>query len=131
MDLFIWQLSGIDNPFGACITAQIMGATPRFNTLIALATKKKISESLIEEIRDLMRKTYDVQEDRNRLVHDPWYIETRSGRPGQFKSVPRKGLQFGFEDIDETFVRNVMGRIQRRRQAVLILRDKVFAALKS
>src|SRR5437016_5591584 len=102
LDLLIWDLAEIPHPLGACITAQMLGATNRFQTLISLATAKGRDAKTIQKISELMRKTYDVQEQRNRIVHDPWYIEAESGEPGQFKAMPfRSGLAYGMRDIDE------------------------------
>jgi hypothetical protein len=121
LDLLIWDLIEAPHQVCACVTAQIMGATPRFNTLIALATWKQKDEKIIEQIRSLMRKTYDIQEARNRIAHDPWYIETQSDAPGQFKSMPRSSLDYGLRDVDEKYIKETIRKIRARAESIRAL----------
>jgi hypothetical protein len=131
LDLIIWDLCGIPQPVAACVTGQILGATPRFNALIALATYKGVDEKVIDEIKQILNRTYEVQEQRNRLIHDPWYAEKSSMQPGQFKSMPKKKLQFGIRDVDEAAVRKTIADIRKRKDEVSKLWNKIFAPQKS
>ena len=74
LDQAIWSLLGTRKDLMACLTAQIVGATPRFNAIVALATRKKIDDKLVKQFRDLRDRSYDLQEQRNRIIHDPWFI---------------------------------------------------------
>jgi hypothetical protein len=121
LDQIIWGLSGISPHLGACITGQIMGATPRFLAIIALATAKGVDEAKIKKVRELMHRTFDVQEDRNRIIHDPWYLELQTGAAGQFKSMPKKDLRYGMADVEEHQVEQLEQRIIRRTNSVRAL----------
>jgi hypothetical protein len=126
LDLIIWRMAGVEEAKGACLTGQIMGASPRFLAIIALATLKQVNEKVIEEVRDLMRRTFDVQEARNRAIHDPWFISGgATGQVAQFKSMPKKELVYGMKDVDEAEIKKLIERIRRRSQDALSLQDKL------
>jgi hypothetical protein len=121
LDTLIWRLAGVAQADGACITAQLMGATPRYRTLIAQLTQRTKSERRFERfiklVSALMYKTYDIQEQRNRIIHDPWYAEPVAslvgyGAPAQFKSMPSKGLDFGIADINIESTKQTLAHIK-------------------
>ena len=76
LDLIIWSLAGIEAEKGACITSQMLGATNRYKTIISLLKQRKTRAfaQLASDADALMRKSYDGQEERNRIVHDAWYL---------------------------------------------------------
>ena len=92
LDSIIWALLGMETSLTACVTGQLMGAAPRFNAIIALATRKKINENAIAEIRTVMQRTFDVQEERNRLVHDPWLFDADSQQTAQWPKCTQKDV---------------------------------------
>src|SRR6478735_1769727 len=52
----------------------------------------------VDAVKKLMGRTYDIQDQRNRIIHDPWYVATVTslsghGSPAQFKSMPAKELE--------------------------------------
>jgi hypothetical protein len=85
LDLIIWDLAAIARQDGACITAQLMGVSPRYRTLIAQLTLRSKTQPqfsrFITKVNSLMGSSYDPQERRNRIIHDPWYVtfETTPG----------------------------------------------------
>lgn len=121
LDQIIWDLSGIPPHLGACITGQIMGASPRFLAIIALATAKGIDAAKIEKVRELMNQTFSVQEERNRIIHDPWYLELKTESPGQFKSMPKKDLRYGMADVEQHQIEQLKDRIARRTNSARAL----------
>jgi hypothetical protein len=123
LDLIIWDLARIDHQAGACITAQLTGAQPRYRAIISIL---KINfrtdpryKPFIEEVNQLLEGTHKPGDDRNRIVHDPWYIITEYERgvftrlpsetPAQFRAMPFKGLHFGVMEID---VKNIEKTIE-------------------
>jgi hypothetical protein len=115
LDRSIWSLLGVHNDLGACLTAQIIGATPRFNAIIALAKRKKVKNKIVEQIIDLQNRSYEIQEQRNRIIHDPWFMALGlSPQVAQFKS-PKKGLVFGIADIDQSSIEKLIEKIISRR----------------
>jgi len=126
LDEIIWELSGVSPYFGSCITGQMIGVTPRFRAVIALATAKGLAVHKIEEVRVLMNDTYNPQDQRNRIVHDPWYLDKETGQPAQFRSMPSKKLLYGIVDIDIKEINATIDRIGRRTQRVRTLRNELF-----
>jgi hypothetical protein len=115
LDRTIWSLLGVPNDLGACLTAQIIGATPRFNAIIALATRKKIKNDIVKQVLDLRNRSYDIQEQRNRIIHDPWFMALGlSPQVAQFKS-PKKEPVFGMADIDQSNIKKLIAGIVSRR----------------
>jgi hypothetical protein len=123
LDLIIWDLVGIDHQAGACITAQMSGAVPRYRAIITQLTMRSHSDPrykpFIKQTKGLMERTHGPQDERNRIVHDPWYLIVNPMPPGllnhwpndksslgpdekpaQFRSMPYKGLNFGVIEID-------------------------------
>jgi hypothetical protein len=54
----------------------MLGATNRYSTINSLLKQRKTPafEQLASGADELMRKTYGPQEERNRIVHDAWYL---------------------------------------------------------
>jgi hypothetical protein len=141
LDLIIWELAGIDQIAGACITAQILGATPRYRTLLTqLALRAKTEPDynrFVSQINSLMQDSYNPQE--RRIIHDPWYVTFDTGlgvlpsrfseRLAQFKSMPHKDPRFGIEDVDITDIEKTLMDIQKLSERVAKLHEQIKAAL--
>jgi hypothetical protein len=75
----IWNLAGLDNLTGACITAQIGNSGRMIDALIALLRLKLATEDSIAPLRKFAEKVGKKQRQRNRIVHDPWSFRIPSG----------------------------------------------------
>jgi hypothetical protein len=129
LDLIICDLANIEPEKGACITAQIMGPAPRLRAIITQLNQinTEASSELTKAFRELMHVSQDTAEDRNRLIHDAWYLYTPSGDPGQFKSMPFKNPQYGIIQVDVDHINNTLGRIRRRQETADALYKRVKA----
>jgi hypothetical protein len=96
LDNIIWELANLDPSSGACITAQLMGVRPRCLTILALAAHRGMPKELIERTTNFMNKSGPVSDDRNRVIHDPWYLEKVSKTPAQLRSMPKGELVYGY-----------------------------------
>jgi hypothetical protein len=97
----------------ACVTAQIMGVGPRCKAIISLAAHCELNESrVIKPFRSLMGASYQLADQRARIVHDPWYIETGSGAPAQFRAMPYSDPKYGFTEITGTEINNLIEAIR-------------------
>jgi hypothetical protein len=117
LDMPIRRLAGIDDSHLACLTAQYMGVTPRFNAIIALLTVRakrdvRFSETM-ERANSLLRKSYDLSERRNRAIHDPWYLASSLDGVGiaQFMKMPRKDLYYGIRRSDHRELKKIVADI--------------------
>jgi hypothetical protein len=100
LDLIIWDLAGVGEQRVACITAQINGATPRYRAIVSLLRQRNSDRfnRLADKVNELMQKTFEPTEQRNRIVHDPWYI-TYEKLPAQFGAMPIKDPRLGVCEI--------------------------------
>lgn len=129
LDAIIWELARIPPNVSACITAQILGAYPRFLTIIALGTMRGLSPTTLDRIKSVQGAVSRAQEERNRAIHDPWYIEVGSGQPAQFKSMPKSALVYGYQDIDEQAIKQTIETIKQRAADAASLRQLISAEL--
>jgi hypothetical protein len=117
LDRIIWLLLPAVSPEAGCVTSQLMGATPRYRTIIAQLTLKyrqtsdPTFEKFIRRTNNLMQQTYEPQEQRNRIIHDAWYFDTLQDRAAQFRSWPAKDLRFGINPVDMTDIETTLIKI--------------------
>ena len=129
LDEIIWQLAGHDAATGACLTAQIMGAWPRMLTITALCTNRRLPEKVLNQIDDVGRKLRGVQDRRNRILHDPWYLEDASQQTQQYRAMPKDELVIGFQEVTEQYLLETLEKIERRITMVNELKQAITAAL--
>jgi hypothetical protein len=117
LDRIIWLLLPAVSPEAGCVTSQLMGATPRYRTIIAQLTLKHRQtsdprfEKFISRTNSLMQETYEPQEQRNRIIHDASYFDTSRDRAAQFRSWPAKDLRFGINPVDLTDIETTLTKI--------------------
>lgn len=118
LDRIISTLSGVNSARIACLTAQMMGAGPRLTSIIAQLNLRKMIEPEFEKyeakIKALMNTTFNIQEHRNRVVHDAWYIDTNRDKPGQFRRWPRAKLEFGITPVDKAEIEKTVADIKTK-----------------
>lgn len=118
LDRIIWSLAGAISARAACITAQIMGATNRYKTIVAQLhlmsyTQPEFNKHSSPVIK-LMQKSYDVAEKRNRIIHDAWYVDARvENLAAQYKSFPHKDLRFGIKQVDFDSITSTIESIRK------------------
>jgi hypothetical protein len=132
LDLTIWALSGAPIKSAACLTSQIMGATPRLRAIILLGQADGLKNSIISRYEKLMRQSYDSGEKRNRVVHDPWYADTTesssTGDSFQYKTMPYKGRTLGFMPVALKDIELLIDEIVSLRLNALTLHNEVCSA---
>lgn len=121
LDLTIWEISELTQPVGACITSQIMGATNRYGAIIGLCKHLPSYQKYHPIYIELMNSGYKMQEDRNRIVHDPWFVEQSTKASSQLRSMPRKELRFGFVERNDAYIQSVLDTIEHRVERLLEL----------
>src|SRR5262249_8026483 len=90
-----------------------------------------IATQLADDFAALMRKTFDVNEERNRIIHDAWYLYTATGEPAQFKSMSFKNPKYGVHPVDMSHIDETLSRIGRRQVAASQLRESVNALIRT
>lgn len=87
MDQFIWDLAGIEQTAGACLTTQMNGTTPRLRAIKALMELRGSAPELITRLNKFTADLVTPQEDRNRAVHDPWFVGAESKEVSQIRKA--------------------------------------------
>lgn len=99
IDYMIWELLGIDQLSGACVTAQMISIHPRMHALLALAHLKGATASLVE-LRKFYTDMGGLAEKRNRLVHDKRLVNYHTEEVAIFTISAKHSLKFGI--VQET-----------------------------
>lgn len=133
----VWKLANIPEKIGACFTAQYMNHSQRLDTIIALSHIHGVPTALIAEAKSLKQKLFDAADARNRAVHDPWLEITawtsdgNSSQVAQFKSMDKKGLNFGPQNIDLKALEETLARVNDRIKDCSKFRSAIFSALQT
>jgi hypothetical protein len=135
LDVTIWMLAGIPNQRdGACVTAQMMGVWPRFNAIIALLKSRtgywdeKTLDGLLKLINKLSQDCRDPSEERNRIVHDPWFI-LKGEQTAQFRSMPKGEPLYGFSTVAADSIGATLNKIDALTLRARALHTRVLAVL--
>jgi hypothetical protein len=129
LDQIIWEFLGLSPALGACMTGQMMGHSPRYNTIIALIAHHKLGKTLRNYAYSQMGSVSNVSEERNRVVHDPWFTDTLERGTYRLKKMSRKDLTFGYHRYsDEKEILALLDKIKDRIDGVGRLEVKIRAA---
>jgi hypothetical protein len=70
IDIFIWDLMGVIDPIGACLTSQIVSTPNKLNALLALINLYGIKKTTKDEISNFVnKKVFGMIDQRNKIVH--------------------------------------------------------------
>ena len=98
----------------ACITAQLMGQSPRCLTIKALARWRGLPE--IEKATDKLQKLlFEASERRNRAIHDLLLIETKTKATFKEHRMSKKELHYGLKEFDDSELNRAIDLIEKRR----------------
>ena len=124
LDLIIWELSGLNQTEGSCITGVLLGHLARFNAILALASSKGFSKELLNRIKARSDRTGEVAKRRHRFVHDAWYTEG-GDHAAQFRSFSAKDGKFGIHDVTAADAHETIEAIQEEVRKVETLRNEI------
>jgi hypothetical protein len=87
-------VANVDEPIGACITAQYIGPGPRFRALAALVKLRGGNSELIKSINRFSVTAQGVAGERNRWSHDPMFVEDETGDVFRWQATADRVLVF-------------------------------------
>lgn len=128
LDLIIWNLLGTSQSEAACVTSQIMGVGPRCKAIINLVRFHGLPPEIEKALRRFMSDSFSAAEWRARWIHDPWYIETGTNNPGQFRAMPYIDPRYGHQDISQDELIETLAHIRELRDRANGLRQEIFDA---
>jgi hypothetical protein len=91
VDRVIWDLMGVQQPFGACVTSQIISIHPKLKALRALLHLWEADE-LANEIGSFAGSMYELADLRNRTVHDKRFTTHPNREVVRFEVTTTKRL---------------------------------------
>jgi hypothetical protein len=120
LDQIIWGLAYLDGETGACITAQVIGARPRFELILSLAQRISVPDKVLKTIETQKNVAIATNHERNRIVHDAWWHATEGDEIAQFMSPRYKDERFGLyainkHDVEKT-IESIRDKISKARQ---------------
>ena len=129
LDSCIATLADLSPDLTACISAQMMGHTPRCLTIKAIARWRGLPD--IEKAAEkLSRKLFDVVELRNLAIHDRILIETKEQKPYRSHQMSKKELHYGLKPFDEEEFKRALVLIEDRRKEcanlLTLIREQVY-----
>lgn len=140
LDLTIWELVGAEAAKVSSLTAQMMGAYPRIKAIISLLRTRTGNitdehhlgnDELIKKYTSLMGRTNDPSDARARLVHDAWYMQQDTSEPTQFRAMPWRNPQHGFEAVNLEAVGKLIEQIHNLTAQAAELKERALNALEA
>lgn len=116
IDVQIWRLCGAPHNLIACLTAQMVGPTPRLQALVAICSEKPLDPKTIDDLEEFKKYAGGVAEQRNRVVHDSWRVISNelTGRRTIKRTVTAKGrLKMEDEEISVAEFERLIFKIRR------------------
>lgn len=98
-DHAIWELIQAHPPVTACITAQLMGFAPKVRTIMALHHQLGGDEQDHKKLRGLLNNAHGIQQERNRVVHDPWHYNPKTNVRARYAATTSSDGKPKFEFV--------------------------------
>ena len=123
------ELLGVDSRLAACLTSQYPGVPQRCNAVNALGLARGLTNEQLKPFRKLRSDAFDVADWRARWVHDPWYVESGTDKPAQFRAMPPVDPRYGLQEISKAEVERTITEIRQLQDQAKAAQKSVFAAL--
>jgi hypothetical protein len=114
LDHCIGMLADTGPEITACITAQMIGHTPRCLSIRALAHWRVLPD-IEKEAARLQQTLFDASDLRNRAVHDRLLIETKEKTLFKMRRMSKKELDYRLKEFDEKEFSRAIQIIESRR----------------
>ena len=131
LDLIIWDAARMPQTLGACVTSEVRSTYSKCNVILALCHSRGFPQELVAEIKRFKEKCQGTGEKRNRIVHDPWYLEKGTQNTAQFQSTNTPKRKYGMKDVEKAFVDGVLAEIAERSSEAQAIRNTVLGLLGS
>ena len=112
----------------SCLTGQLSGHRPRAGAVTALCELRGVDQLLTSEIKSLSDRLGDFSQQRNRIVHDAWYLSDTS-KVAQSRSQTYQKERYGFKQITEQELDRLNADIGRYVDKVRALHSRLWNEL--
>jgi hypothetical protein len=102
----IWELCNVDAGAGACLTAQLIGPSPRMRAVIALVDfrsrgpEHQTEQKLISQLNKLRERIEGLGRQRNNFIHQYPFIDTEGGELSRLEVTADRQLKFDWVPAD-------------------------------
>ena len=86
----IWQIGGIEDAIGACITPQIPSYEGKMKALVSILEVRGGFRKVIDDVNKFHKSIRPLATFRNRVVHDPAYFDPATGVPQRLEITADK-----------------------------------------
>lgn len=131
IDQAIWQLAQVEQMFGACITAQMIGVNGRLRALRSLLQVWGASEATVKAVGRFAGSLSDLQQKRHRAAHDPRLVNWSTGKLERLEITADNKLVFGFEPEDAESLKGTREKIAAKIEEFKILFATIAAEVNS
>jgi len=111
IDLAIWATAHVEQMFGACITAQLIGVNGRLRALRALLELHGASEASLKKLGAFATAIYPLQIKRNRAAHDPRMVSSATQALDRLELTAANSLVFDFQPEDAGKLQSISDEI--------------------
>jgi hypothetical protein len=125
----IWELMNVEQKTGACVTAQIGSIQQRMKALTSLIALYGGDEALIKDLNRFADSAAGLARQRNRVAHDPWWIQEKTNIVNQFVSTAEKKVDFGFKPVPEEYLLRLGSKIHSAHQEFTDLFNRALSSL--
>jgi hypothetical protein len=101
IDGVIAYLAGCGEEQMTCVTAQLIGPAKRMDALLALFTHKNGSADLRKQLKTFQGRLQQLGEDRNRVVHDPIFVNKDSGFVHKLLATAKGELKYSLDPVSK------------------------------
>jgi hypothetical protein len=132
IDKGIWHLADTHQQLAACITSQFMSIHPRLNAFKGLVQVRGGSEQAVKEIDTFHGNIGSLVDRRNRIVHDPRFIQGDTRQVQRLEVTSRgKKVQFGFLPEERADLERTLVQIRERGMEFIALRDRIISEIEA
>jgi hypothetical protein len=92
IDTWLWDFAGVDEKIGVCFTGQMIGPRPRLDAFISLVRHLGCKAQWNTILEELAKDATGLAEQRNRAVHDVWYV-TDPTQPHRQEATAKRSVR--------------------------------------
>jgi hypothetical protein len=128
IDELIWTLAGVEPEAGACLTAQFSSVRARGDALVSLCHLAKLPEKSMRQVNKFCSAILGVADQRNRLAHDPWSTDARTGKVYRFQRTAKGRLDQGYKLVTELDLKDITDSIGKLADRFHVIKTEVLDA---
>jgi hypothetical protein len=130
LDRTISHLLNLDPRTGSSLRGQIQQTTGKIAAVVALCQQLKVDQALIADLNN--QKIIEVQpciDRRNRIIHDPWFVEEPNETIKQLRGMAQSVNKFGYHAVDEKYLDDTLKMMKQCIDNMSACLQKIISAL--